>query len=181
MSIDEIISSNTGLIWAQLKRLYLCNDPDAESIGYVALYNAAVTFDESKGFQFSTYATCCIYNALGSYIRHLKRKKQLDVVSYNNLINECEYLTVLVADVDVERDLINKELHKEVLTAVTELICAMPAGKKRSIIELWMDSDFKLTYTDISKITNVSQPYVSQVINAILFTLRKRLEDMYYD
>lgn len=71
--IEAIIRDNIGLVITQLKRLKVTFDPEAESIGYEALYNAALTYDCTKGYKFSTYATCCIYNAVGSYIRTLTR------------------------------------------------------------------------------------------------------------
>lgn len=83
--IDDKIRDNVGLIFTQLNKFKLAKDPEAESIGYEALYNAILTYDQSKKVQFSTYASVCIYNALGSYVRTQNKQRQLEVISYNNI------------------------------------------------------------------------------------------------
>lgn len=37
--------------------------------GYIGLINASETFDAGRGYSFSTYATKCIANAMGGYLR----------------------------------------------------------------------------------------------------------------
>ena len=83
--INAMIAKHSGLIFNQLKKFNLAKDPEAESIGYEALYNAILTYDQSKNVQFSTYASVCIYNALGSYVRTQNKQRQLEVISYNNV------------------------------------------------------------------------------------------------
>ena len=85
MDMNSLIKDNLGLVYKQIARLKLFDDPEAESIGYEALWTAAKTFDESKGYKFSTYAMCCIYNALGSYIRTLNKKSRIETISYDNI------------------------------------------------------------------------------------------------
>ena len=182
MSIDEQIDENKGLIWSQLNRLHLAGDADAESIGYEALYNAVKTFDESAGFKLSTYATCCIYNALGSYIRTLNRKRQIDTVSYNNIADDSnEYITLFASEDCTEQSLLRNELHCAVRSAVTDAIDSLPEGKQKSIILAWCKSEFKATYVDIAKSTGVSQPYVSQVLSTFMYKLKRKLGGLYYD
>ena len=55
--IEAIIRDNIGLVITQLKRLKVTFDHEAESIGYEALYNAALTYDCTKGYKFSTFAS----------------------------------------------------------------------------------------------------------------------------
>ena len=53
---DTLIERNIGLVYAQLNRFNLRQDPDAESIAFEALLKASENFDESTGNKFSTLA-----------------------------------------------------------------------------------------------------------------------------
>ena len=186
MNIDDTISSNIGLIRAQLKRLNLFNDPDAESIGYEALYNAVLTFDETKGYKLSTYGTCCIYNALGSYIRTLNKKRQLEVVSYNNVAFredglQHEYMELIPAAISVEQELLNEELCEQLDKAYQLSYNRLTNDKHKAIINAWHDGDYCVSNNELARIVGVSQPYVNQVINTFKFNLKKKLEAYYYD
>lgn len=184
--INKKIASNTGLIFAQLKKFNLARDPEAESIGYEALYNAILTYDQSKSVQFSTYASVCIYNALGSYVRTQNKQRQLEVISYNNIAysedgTDHEYVDFFAASTDVETEYMREELQKLVRTEVQNLYDSLTNEKHKAILALWRDSGYMASTKEIAKSVGVSQPYVSQVINSFKFKLKQRLEDYYYD
>lgn len=184
--INDKIASNVGLIFKQLNKFNLAKDPEAESIGYEALYNAILTYDQSKSVQFSTYASVCIYNALGSYVRTQNKQRQLEVISYNNVAytedgTDHEFVDFISAPSDVEQDYMNKELHRLVREEFQKQYDMLTNEKHKSIISLWRDSEYEASMVSIAKQVGVSQPYVSQVINSFKFNLRKRLEEHYYD
>lgn len=184
--INDKIASNVGLIFNQLNKFNLAKDPEAESIGYEALYNAILTYDQSKSVQFSTYASVCIYNALGSYVRTQNKQRQLEVISYNNVAytedgTDHEFVDFISASSDVEQDYMKKELHRLVREEFQKQYDILTNEKHKSIISLWRDSEYEASMVSIAKQVGVSQPYVSQVINSFKFNLRKRLEEHYYD
>lgn len=184
--LNSIIQRNIGLIKAQLKRYNLRDDPDAESIGYEALYNAAETFDETKGFKFSTYATCCIYNALGCHIRSLNKKRKLDVVSFNTIAytddeGDHEHLEFIADTYDMTQEILKEELFKKVQEAYKQAYSRLTNEKHKTIIDTWHKSEYTMTLTELAKIAGCSQPNVSQVINTFKYQLRKRLEEYYHD
>lgn len=184
MDINSIIRSNTGLVFVQLKRLKVLNDPDAESIGYEALWNAAATYEAEKGYKFSTYATCCIYNALGSYIRTLNKKKQLDTVSYNNIAynndgDSHEFLELFASAVDIEQDVMKGELYRKLNDIYQVAYDRLTNPKHKAIAKAWRDADYSISNKDIAKIAGVSQPYVNQVISTFKFNIKKRVEAYY--
>ena len=101
--IDYLILRHKGLAYKQLHRFHLVNDHEAISIAYWALYKALTTFKESERTLISTYATCCIYNALGDYVRTLHRKRQIEEVSYNAIVcEEHEYIDTLSDNTSAE-------------------------------------------------------------------------------
>lgn len=179
--INETIQKHAGLVYSQLNKLKLRSDPEAESIGYEALYEAAKSFDEEKGFEFSTYATCCIFNALGSYIRFLNRKKQLEVVSYNNEVDGLEYLHVLASTENIEQEYVRREVGAYAIVCFKVVRDALSSPKQQEIVDLWQQSEYLISNTELAKATDVSQPYVNQVLSAFKYKLKKKLEAMYYD
>ena len=184
-NINDKIASNVGLIFNQLKKFNLATDPEAESIGYEALYNSILTYDQSKNVQFSTYASVCIYNALGSYVRTQNKQRQLELISYNNVAysddgTEHEFVDFLPAATSIEKDYLQDELHACVRAEVQNLYDSLTNEKHRVILAMWRDSEFTASTVTIAKEVSVSQPYVSQVINGFKSKLKKRLEDVYY-
>lgn len=184
--INKTIADNTGLIFKQLKKFYLANDPEAESIGYEALYHAILNFDQEKNIRFSTYASVCIYNALGNYVRTMNKQRQLEVISYNNIAYtedgaDCEYESFLSNSVDIEANVLKQELCKAVREEFQRLYDNLTNEKHRVILGIWRDSDFEASMVTIAKEAGVSQPYVSQVINSFKHNMKERMEEYYYD
>jgi len=80
---NDLITSNLGLVYNAAKKFNL-RGPDfdeAVSAGMVAIVKAADTFDPSRGFKFSTYATTTIINEIRMTLRskgtHAKYVRQL--------------------------------------------------------------------------------------------------------
>lgn len=184
--IDRLIDKHKGLVYHQLHKFRLINDQEAESIAYEALYNAIKNYDSSKGTAISTVATVYIYNALGSYVRTLNKQRQLTVVSYNNFTcfddsEGHEYLDTLADKTNLEKDYIDKEMRQITIEAFEEMYNKLTNEKHKAILRIWRESEFIAPTTDIAKQVNVSQSYVSQIINNFKFSLKKKLEDIYYD
>lgn len=184
--INALIRTHSGLVYSQLHKFNLINDPDAESFAYEALYNAIRNFDESKGNKLSTVATVYIYNALGSYVRSLKSTRQIRPISYNNVAytddnEEHEFVDLISSDADIESNVLLAEEHSYAMAAFNELYDMLTNEKHKVILKAWKDSEFEAQTKDIAKEVGVSQSYVSQVINNFKFRLKKKLEETYYD
>lgn len=182
--INELIEANKRLVYAQLHRFKLIDDPDAESLAYEALYNAISNFDASKGNKLSTVATVYIYNALGTYLRKLNSKRQVQAISYNIPIddeNNSELIDLISSHDNIEEEYIRKEMSRTAMHTFNTMYDKLTNEKHKQILRIWKESDFSCKYTEIASIANVSQSYVSQVINNFKYTLRKKLEDMYND
>jgi len=183
-NIEDCIASNVGLIFVQLKKFNLARDPEAESIGYEALYNAILTYDGVKKTKLSTYASVCIYNALGTYVRTLHKQRQLEVMSYNNIAyaedgTKHEFVDFIQAPTNIADDYQHKELCNFVCKEFQILYDNLTNEKHRAIAKIWHDSDYEASTVSIAKQVGVSQPYVSQIINSLKNSLRKRLEEYY--
>jgi hypothetical protein len=165
-NINEIIRLNEGLVHKQLNKFGMCNDTEAISLAYEALYSAAITFNVYKGYAFSTYATVCIYNRLGSYLRHIKTLPT--VVSYDYLERPgssedrypyTEYLSVV-----------------SIYKVIIEEIVKVNQPMQRLILDIWCDSKFVAKHKAIANEVGCSVPYVSKVLNAFRCKLNNKLE-----
>lgn len=179
--INSIIANNTGLIYMQMNRFHLYKDPDAESFAYEALYKAALTFNEAENVKFSTYATVCIYNALGCYIRKLNNKQQLDVISYNTVaysdeVGDHEHEEFITNGITTEDEVLNALSYNELVDIIDQAVKSISNTKQRSIIAMYVNSDYTLSSKELASIIGVSQSYASQVLNIFKGDLRKRME-----
>lgn len=183
--INDTIQNNKGLIFKQLRKLFLLNDPEALSIGYEALYRAILEYDEGKTTKFSTFASVCIYNALGTYLRHLNRVRQVSTVSYNAL-SSCngeengEYINILEGYPSAESVIIATELTEDIGQALITVRSRINKAQK-GIMDCWVDGGFSITTVDIAKLSGLSQSYVSQALARIKYLLRKELEGSIYE
>lgn len=170
LSLEEIIKNNKGLVGKQLKKFGLVGDPAAISYGYEALYMAAKTYDESKSSKFSTYATVCIYNRLGSYVRKLNNKIEVNTISYDAIEEENPYY--FKQDCDVDDNLMVEDIHN----AVSDCYDELSNHGHKTIVLLWVNSQYLATHSEIAEQLGYSQSYVSQVINKFRCELKNKLE-----
>ena len=122
MTIEQLIQDNTGLVYKQLHKFNKAFDDDAVSYAFEALWRAAKTYDESKGAKFSTYASVCIYNEIALYLRKEQQRLKLDVVSYDNPIEDSTFLYFIKSDDDIEKALVDTEKMDKVSAAFTNIL-----------------------------------------------------------
>jgi len=172
----DILKKNEGLVWAQIHKYYLSDDPEAESLGMEALWSASQTFDSSKNIAFSTYATVCIYNALGCYVRTLNKKSKLEVVSYHAKNKEGgEYIENLMVSEGPDEVMSRNMRLKRIDEIVTEQLNLLSA-KQKLIVEAWRDSGYSAKKTDLSKQIGVSQSYVTNTLQVFKHRLKIEFE-----
>ena len=175
--VEELIKLNEGLIGKQLKKFGLISDPEALSLGYEALYKAIMTFNTSRSSKFSTYATVCIYNSLGSYVRSLNTTIRKNTISYDAPVDDegTTYLDSFESKLTADGKLLEEAGVKEIMQCVERCIAEINNKTQRSILEYWRDSMFKATHTEIASELNCSQSYVSQTINRFRCNLKNKL------
>lgn len=183
--LDKLIHKHSSLVYKQLHKFFLTDDPEAESIAFEALYNAIENYDASTGNSMSTVATVYIYNALGSYVRWLNRKSKLEVVSYNNVAYsdesdvQHEFVDMLCSNSTPETSYIEKECLSEVYEAFDYILNKIGSASQKEIILEWKKSDFSIKSTDIAVKLGVSQSYVSQTISKFRNDIKKYMEVKY--
>lgn len=171
LNIERLIELNKGLVVYNLVSFGLTNDHDAISYAFDGLHKAIVNYDTNSTACFSTYATVCIKNSIRQAIR-------------NN--SEPVILIPLEATIeseingpanDVETLLIANERFDALSNIINEIICA-EAPSARRVLQYWIDSDFTAINQNIADAFNVSQPYVSKVINKFRCKLANKLREV---
>lgn len=179
MDINERIRQNLGLVYKQLHRFNLVDDPDAESAAYEALYKAIITYDDTSGNMLSTYATCIISNALRGVLRTRGKKRQLHPISLYLTTNEDqdEYILDKVASSHNVEDIIcAKELQVAAKQAI-QAVLARSSETFQKIINYWYDTDFKATQKEIADAVGITQATVSRTISNFKYQVKLELED----
>lgn len=176
--VEKLIKLNEGLIWKQLKKFGLIGDPEAISLGYEALYKAIMTFDASRSSKFSTYATVCIYNSLGTYVRSLNTVIRKNTISYDAPVDDegTTYLDSFESTLTTDGKLLEKAGVEEIMQCVEQCIAEVNNKTQRSILEYWRKSMFKATHKEIASKLNCSQSYVSRILNRFRCNLKNKLE-----
>lgn len=180
MDINEQIAENAGLIYKQLSSFNMLFDQDAESFAYEALYRAITTYNSNAGTAFSTYAVCCINNALRKHLRTLNRKRQLDVVSCFEPISASEdsdcLIDTLVHPDDAESVVLFRELTGVVREALIKVL-SNSTPMHRKIIQLWYESDCNMPQREIAEALSITQPTVSKAISIFKHKIKLELEE----
>lgn len=179
MDINDQIAANVGLVYKQLHRFNLVYDQDAESLAYEALYKAILSYNADTGNALSTYATCVIANALRMHLRSKNKKRQLEVISYDEPIADCEdyYRVDTLRHADSTESLIlNAELRDKIEEAKLIVLDGL-TDTQRKVILLRYEADNPLTQREIAETLKVSQATVSKAISIFKYRLSKELED----
>lgn len=181
--ISKVIADNTGLMWQQLHRFKLANDPDAESFAFEALFKAAETYKADTGTAFSTYATCVIANSIRMYLRSINRKRQLLIISYNapafpgSEDETTELVDTLIGPYNAEDMVLAKELRSRIAKGLKEAYAELATDTQRNAFDLWKESGFTASQSDIARQLGISQPTVNRVVSFVRYKIRQQLED----
>ncbi len=174
---EELVLKNQKFVYYLLKRYRRESDNDYDDyaqIGMVGLIKAAVTFDESKGTKFSTYAAKCINNEIKMQLR--KTKNIPIVIPMSQLINSTDSdgdYDVTIEGIIRDEDAIDfiEELSKmeQLQTTISNLLNYFT---RRNII-IFLLNIGGMNQQQIASFICISQSYVSRIINKITKELKQ--------
>lgn len=177
----KIIYSNIKLVLNRVNNRFENLKYEKEeliSIGIIGLIKSVKTFDISKNYQFSTYATKCIDNEILMFIRKLNKRKfteSLEKVLYENEVGEKIRLKDIITDeTDYTLSILDKETYKDIRNTIETL-----KEKEKIVIKLYFGFDTNKTYNqeEIALMFNYSQSYVSKLIKRALSKLKTELSN----
>ena len=180
MAREKIVLHNLRLVFYEVTKHFTSvkyEKKDLVSIGIIGLLKAIDNFEISKNFEFSTYATKCIYNEILMYLRKLKKYENdisLDTNSfYDKNGDEIKPVNILLDSTDIIIDYENKEIY----SIIREIVENLP-DKDREIISLYFGffNNKRLNQREIADLYSVSKAYISRIITKNLKKIRKDLE-----
>lgn len=183
MDIEKVIQDNMGLVYKQLHRFNVINDADAYSYAVEALWTAVTTYDTSKNTKFSTYASVCIYNAIGSYLRKLKTQQKVIILPYDhsdNSIDDLDYASYHSAMTvqDTPLDYCERKELTEVLNSLyNKILSECTTDIAKQVVTEWYLARGAVQQVELAKKLGTSQPHVSRIISAAKYKFKKGLED----
>ncbi|MDO5569348.1 MAG: sigma-70 family RNA polymerase sigma factor [bacterium] len=191
-NIDErniIIEHNIKLV------LYIINHEfynttfpteDLLSYGLIGLIRAVDTFDITKNIKFSTYATRCIKNEIGSFLR--KQKNHLEIYNFDEDIycddeNDSFSLKHILPDKSI--DFVTEIENRDFYIFIKDLINNLPENilldSHKQVMNLRFGFiDGKLhSAKEIASMLNFTTPHIFTIINRCFYKIRKILETKY--
>lgn len=176
--IEQMIIQCYPLLMSQLNKFYMYNDPDALSFAYEALYKAIITYNMNGTTKFITYATVCIYNRLGSYLRAVKNRP-IDIPLHMPIAESGDELMAIVDSGQyTDLPIIIDDFFSKCDKIIVDMIGSMKNEKHRTILNVWRDSEYDMSHSDIARQVKLSQSYVTQTIHMFRHAFKKKLEDL---
>lgn len=164
---EKIINHNIRLVYYIVLKQFpnIKGKDDLVQIGCFGLIKAVDSYELEKKVLFATYATRCIYNEILMSLR--KNKKDINNVNLEDVLTDSDdgelKLENMLKDINVhfEEDYEKKELFKKINEIVDSL-----SERDRTIVELAFGFKNNKVYMqhEISKITGVSQSYISRIV-----------------
>ena len=181
MNEKQIVKDNIKLVYFVLKKLNLYKEiDDLYDIGLIGLCKAANSFDEKKGYTFSTYATFCIRNEILMYRRKRTNKVNINAISLNTPIyengeSEIVLEDTLKSDEDIEKTILDKEQN----ILLYESIEKLDEKEKLIICHYYGLLGYgNISRDQLSKDLGISLSYISRIKNRALKKLKRMMEDL---
>ncbi len=167
LSFDSVYSLYLPLLQsavAKCMKAYGISDSEHDDLfqeASLALYKAALAYDNTKGVSFGLYAKICIQNRIISYIRSNSKKNDADDIPY-------DFYCDTPGSGTPEQLLISEEslgeLNLKIDSALTDF--------ERSVFRLYLED---LSYQDIACVLSRPKKSVDNAIGRIKAKLRKLL------
>lgn len=169
---EQLILENMPLVTYIVKKYFYYNE-DYVSIGTIGLVKAVKTYDNTKGYKLSTYASRCIYNEICMQLRKNPVGKE---ISFDNQLNETlDYEDVLL---DTETNVEEEIIKKEELELLRENIKKLNKVERYIIIHSYgLFGKDRLTQRQIADKLGYTQCHISRLHKKILMKLRKMMEE----
>ena len=177
-SINELIEINMKLVYYRLNAWNLVGDDDALGYGLDGLHTAVLNFDSTTGYAFSTYASVCIFNKIGSQIKKRTTKKGSTMFGCSMLNDKNDHPAFIdYSGVDMEHHALQSDKVRALAAQFDETYNELPNANQKRIVKTWKDSDFTMGQVTIAVATNNSQAQVSRVLRRFREKLKIKLEE----
>lgn len=150
---------------------------DLVSIGNIGLIKAIDTFDISKKIEFTTYTIRCIDNEIITFLRKIKKDKNIDsldkIVNCNKDGIEFKIMDVISDKVDIEKEYIDNEVYQIVFKIVNDL---PKLDKEIIMLHFGFYTDRPCTLSETAQILSISKSSVKYIVTKTLKKIRQQLK-----
>lgn len=179
-SEDELVLKYENFIYLAIKRLHIHWNTDDEfqdfvDSGYDGIITGIRRYDETKGFQMSTFVYKCIETELKKRMYLNSRpKRATKVVSLNTAVEDGELLELIPDTTDIETEVMNKARDQELLKLVNNL----PKEKDRCVMKMLygLDGYKELSMGKTAKIIGVNRNAITSRRNKNLKILKEKIK-----
>lgn len=173
--LEDLLKLAYCLITRQLYKFRLSKEPDAISLAYEALYNAILTYTDGKGSSFKTYATVCIYNALGGHVRKLKTLSVANTYLYESVTGKD--ISMIQDTISIDDGILRQCNTAELASVFNSCYTQLTVPLQKSVVNLWASSGFSMTQTEISLSVGCAQTYVTKILKKFRQDMKNKLEE----
>jgi len=158
-----------------LKYGYMIDEDDFKQEAAIALYNAAMTFENKKNVHdkeitFGLYAKICIRNNLISLLRKNKNKLQSEYIPETEILEGFAVFNPKDIELNPEEQLIERESYELLIGQINRIL----TDYEKSVFELYVDDNGKgKTYKEIAVLLGRSEKSVDNAIYRIKAKLKK--------
>lgn len=175
---DKMFLDNQKLIYFVINKMGIkYNFQECYEAGEIGLIRATKTFDESKGFKFSSYAIKFIKYEICKYLQYTNRKRRKgnlkDISLDTDIKQNITLLEIIDSGIDIENDCIEKE-KINLLNTIIEIL--EPNDNYMIKHYFGLGKYEKKTQKQIAKELKVEQKFVSYRINRAFKIIRKIME-----
>ena len=150
---------------------------DLISIGNIGLIKAFNSFDETKGYEFTTYASKCVENEILMFLRKNKQyhnDDSIDRIIFND--NEGNELR-LVDTLSDDNDFVENIEELETINIIKQLIENLPEREKEAIMmHFGFYNNQIYSQQEIADKMQISQSYISRLIIKTIKKMRVELK-----
>lgn len=175
-AMEFLLKKNIDIVYSKAKVFYIkgLDKEDVIQEGLVGLYKAIRDYQFDREASFRGFAHICVYRHLISAVKTANRQKHIPLNTFTSIDKQIKYgreessgrtLQEVIADekIDPEKEIINRELVKEVYTTLEEMLTPL----EWKVFTSYLDNK---TYQEISRELNSS---IKTVDNALQRSRRK--------
>ena len=159
-TMEDLCAKYKPLVLKYAKSLFLIGGETDDLIqeGMMGLFSAILTYDESKGASFTTFASLCIHRQMLKAIEAANRKKNIPLNNYVSLLDD-EWEEMLSLG-DPESQIIGEENSKDLIAKVKEVLSPM----EQEVFDHYLDGK---NYKEIAEIMGKSPKNIDNALTRI--------------
>ncbi len=176
---EKLIIHNIRLVLHEVSTKFkntLCDKKDLVSIGLIGLLKAVDTYDVSKGFDITTYASRCIDNEILTYLKKIKKYQNVTSIDDTTFHSKNGSTLKIEDQLNDDTDIAFEYETRDTYRVVRNIVEQLPPKDKRIITTRFGFYDDKVhTYQELADKFQISTSKVSKDLRRIRKVIKEQL------